>query len=403
MTAPGLRVLSVGNQYPPQHFGGYELVWESAVRHWRAAGHSVRVLASDYRHPAGPVGGAPEGEDVHRDLRWYWRDHAFPRLALRERAALERHNAAVLARHLDEFRPDVVAWWGMGGMSLTLVERIRRAGLPAVGVVGDEWLRWGLRADGWLRPLRSRPWLGRIAERIYGLPGSVVFDGAATWLFNSAAIRASAPRLSNSAVAHPGIDEALFRPAPAQPWRWRLLYLGRLDERKGIHLAVDALRELPPGATLTIQGTGDAEYERRLRTQATEHRLDERVVFSAEPRDRLPAVYAAADVLVFPVQWEEPWGLVPLEAMAVGRPVVASGTGGSREYLRHEENCLVYEPRDSPAALAAAITRLAGDPALRERFRRYGFEAAAHYTERAYNDAIEGALAEAARANGPSA
>ena len=59
----------------------------------------------------------------------------------------------------------------------------------------------------------------------------------------------------------------------------------------------------------------------------------------AKPRAELRDVYAAADVVVFPVQWNEPWGLVPLEAMSVGRPVVASGTGGSAEYLRDGENC----------------------------------------------------------------
>jgi hypothetical protein len=53
---------------------------------------------------------------------------------------------------------------------------------------------------------------------------------------------------------------------------------------------------------------------------------------------------------------------VPLEAMAVGRPVVASGTGGSAEYLRHGENCLVYSPAESPEALAAALRDSAGAP-----------------------------------------
>ncbi len=56
----------------------------------------------------------------------------------------------------------------------------------------------------------------------------------------------------------------------------------------------------------------------------------------------MPAELAAADALLFPVQWEEPWGLVPLEAMASGTPVVATGTGGSGEYLRDGDNCLVY-------------------------------------------------------------
>ena len=387
-----VRVLCVGNIYPPHDMrGGYELTWRSSVLHLRSRGHEVRVLASDHR-AAGVTGELDP--DVHRELRWYWRDHAFPRHGLRERIGLERHNAAALARHLEAFRPDVVAWWGMGGMSLGLVERVRRLGIPAVGIVGDEWMRWGLRADAWLKPLHGRRRLGALAERLTGLPGQVDLDGAATWLFNSERMRektrAAGWSLPRSAVAHPGIDDALFVPSDPLPWRWRLLYLGRLDERKGVHVAVDALAELPPEAVLVLQGSGDERYVERLRARGTG-----RIEFSAVPRERLREVYADADALVFPVQWDEPWGLVPLEAMAVGRPVVATGTGGSGEYLEHESNCLIYEPRDSPAALADAVRRLAADENLRERLRTTGLATAARYTERAYNEAIERALLDA--------
>jgi len=113
----------------------------------------------------------------------------------------------------------------------------------------------------------------------------------------------------------------------------------------------------------------------------------ERVSFAgAVPRAELPALYEAHDAIVFPVVWEEPWGLVPLEAMALGRPVTASGRGGSSEYLRDEENCLLHVPGD-PASLAATVRRLAGDAALRERLLAGGLRAASHYTESRFNEA----------------
>src|SRR3954462_15813456 len=88
---PAVRVLCVGNMYPPHDLrGGYELTWRSSVLHLRANGHEVRVLTTDYRSPAlDPT--AELDADVHRELRWYWRDHAFPRFSPRERLAIERH------------------------------------------------------------------------------------------------------------------------------------------------------------------------------------------------------------------------------------------------------------------------------------------------------------------------
>jgi len=101
---PQVRILTVGNMYPPHHLGGYELMWRSAVLHHRAAGHDVRVLTTDWREPFVDPS-TPEDPDVHRDLRWYWRDHDFPRMSPPARLALERHNRDALQRHLDALQP----------------------------------------------------------------------------------------------------------------------------------------------------------------------------------------------------------------------------------------------------------------------------------------------------------
>jgi glycosyltransferase involved in cell wall biosynthesis len=81
--------------------------------------------------------------------------------------------------------------------------------------------------------------------------------------------------------------------------------------------------------------------------------------------------------------------------MAQGRPVVATGRGGSAEYLRDGENCLLYEAGDA-AALAAAVRRLAGDDALRARLRAGGLETAPRHTEPVLNAAVEAAVLEVA-------
>lgn len=85
----------------------------------------------------------------------------------------------------------------------------------------------------------------------------------------------------------------------------------------------------------------------------------------------LPDAYAELDAVIFPVRWNEPFGLVPLEAMAMGRPVISTLRGGTAEFVRDGENALTFEP-DDVSGLARAIRRLAGDEALRRKLRAEG-------------------------------
>lgn len=379
--------------YPPHHYGGYELVWRSAVQHLRERGHEVRVLTTDTRTEA--TDADPPG--VYRDLRWHLRDAEFQRLGLRDRIAMVRHNHAQLERHLAELKPDVVGWWSMGGLNLTMLETVRRRGLPAVAFIHDDWLDYGLWADPWLNLFGGRRMLAApLGERLLGLPTTVDFDAAATWLFGSERTRQHAAglghRLGRTGVAQLGIDTIFLDPAPPQEWTWRLLYVGRLDPRKGVDTAVEAMAALPSEATLELIGGWDSREEDRLRALANQHGVGKRVYFAGQlGRARIAHAYARADVALFPVRWEEPWGLVPLEAMGKGRPVVATGRGGSAEYLRNGENCVLFEAGD-PAALVAALQRLAADPELRGRLREEGLRTAARFTEPLYNAAVERAL-----------
>lgn len=354
--------------------------------------HPVRVLTTDLRLPG--VDDPGQEPDVYRELRWYWRDHEFPAIGKLERLRLERHNRRVLQRHLGEFRPDAVMWWSMGGMSLSLIEQVRRAGVPAIGYVGDDWMEYGPRVDAWTRAWTRRRRLGRLAGWLSGIPTRVDPGMAATWHFNSertlrAALEAGWS-LERTEIIPSGIDEDVFRPAAEQQWAWRLLYVGRIDPRKGIATAVDALAHLPPEARLRTVGAGDERFTEWLRLRALELNV-ELDLAGPIPRQTLAGEYAASDVVVFPVEWEEPWGLVPLEAMAVGRPVVATGSGGSAEYLRDGVNCLLFAGGDA-RSLSEAVRRLAGDPPLRRRLREKGFTTASRFTERQVNAALERSL-----------
>lgn len=385
-----MRVLTVGNMYPPHHLGGYELVWQSSVVHLRSADHAVRVLTTDFRRDDAPDR-EPE-DDVHRELRWYWREHEFPRLSLPARLRLERHNAAVLERHLSDLRPDVVCWWAMGGMSLSLIERVRRAGRAAAGVACDDWMLYGPEVDAWMRIFAGRPRLAALAERTTGIPARLELGAVGPWLFPSETVRRRALERgldpAQTEVAHQGPDRALFGPAPPHEWRWRLLYVGRIDPRKGIDTAILALTLLPEEATLKVVGAGDERHLAELGGLARARGLGSRVAFTHAPQEQVAAVYAEADAVLFPVRWVEPWGLVPLEAMAVGTPVVATGMGGSGEYLDDGENCLLFDAGRGAEDLAEKVRRLAENPRLRARLREGGFETASRSSLGSFNAAV---------------
>ena len=376
--------------YPPHHFGGYELVWRSAMEHLRSRGHEVSVLTTDLHTTTTE----PDDGDVHRELRWPWRPGGFVPQRASERVASARHNHRTLERHLESFRPDVVSWWSMGGLPLTLIETVRRRGLPAVGFVHDEWLDYGRHVDGWLTLFGGRTRLAApLAERLAGIPATVELGKAAHWVFVSDSTRRRAESLDlgleGTAVAHSGIDPSFLDPAPMQEWAWRLLYVGRLDERKGVRTAVEALARLPEEARLRVAGGWDDREAAHLRKLAARIGVSERVEFDGQlAREQLHEAYGWSDAVVFPVIWEEPWGLVPLEAMARGRPVAATGRGGSAEYLRDGENCVLFEAGDA-TGLAAAVRWLADDPALRERLRAAGLETATRHTNEGFNRAVE--------------
>jgi glycosyltransferase involved in cell wall biosynthesis len=130
-------------------------------------------------------------------------------------------------------------------------------------------------------------------------------------------------------------------------------------------------RELPE-VRLAIVGADYPEgsgVTRALAQQAAELGLTENVIFTGQRRD-VPALMAACDVFALP-SFEEPFGLVYTEAMAMRKPVVALRNGGAPEVVSHGENGLLSPPKDD-AALAANLLVLLRQPELRARFGAHG-------------------------------
>jgi glycogen synthase len=140
-----------------------------------------------------------------------------------------------------------------------------------------------------------------------------------------------------------------------------LLFVGKLEENKGARLLVPAVAAARTGLPLVVLGEGSLAHA--LKFDATAAGVPLLLRGWAEREDVLRAL-ARATALVFPSLWPEPLSRVLLEALALGTPVAAMDTGGTREILAAGEAGLLVA---DAAALADAVGRLAGDAALRGR------------------------------------
>ena len=156
----------------------------------------------------------------------------------------------------------------------------------------------------------------------------------------------------------------------------RVLAVGRLMRRKGLdRLLRAAAAAIGAGAGLQLRFVGSGPDDEYLRGLAGELGIGGAVRFDGfiDQAD-LPAVYAEADAFAFPTL-RDPFGFVLLEAAAAGLPVIASpDAGATQELIEHERNGLVADPGDIDA-MARALVRLAGDPALCERLGRAAHKA----------------------------
>lgn len=181
-----------------------------------------------------------------------------------------------------------------------------------------------------------------------------------------------------------GVDVERFTPeGPCEERRrdrFRIVSLSRLVPRKGIADVIEALADLPE-AELIVAGGGEGPdlvsdpEAQRLSLLARERGVADRVYLRGRvERNEVPALLRSADVVVC-TPWYEPFGIVPLEAMACGVPVVASSVGGLIDTVVDGLTGLHVAPR-SPRQIAAAVRTLIASPQKRAMFGRLGVERA---------------------------
>ena len=165
-----------------------------------------------------------------------------------------------------------------------------------------------------------------------------------------------------------------------------LLFVGKLRYYKGLQYLLEAMRRIE--ARLLVVGAGPMEGE--WQALAEDLGLQDRVIFLGEvPDEELPLYYHACDLFVLPASHRsEAFGVVQIEAMACGKPVICTELGTGTSYINvHGETGLVVPPRD-PKVLVEAINQLLADEGLRKRLGEQGRRRAMEFSKEAMVDRI---------------
>lgn len=331
-------------------------------------GYDIRVLTSDLE-PA-----------LHHFSDVEFRSIAPDRLAKYGYRLFNPDAFRQVRRTCREFQPDVVSFHTMHQVTVAGLAAV--PGVPSVVTVhGPEaftpsLLPWYLPADDYTGRTYDKADLtpaGRLRLGYLRYLAAPSFR----WAFHKVGAFVALSRYMQRVLAADGI-EAIYvpnlvdplapTPLPSNP---TLICAGRLEPFKGFHLAVaampDILREIPD-ARLVIAGEG-VERPRLEKLVADLGLADSVELVGRLPRHELEASIAGSRVFVMPSVWPEAFGKAGVEAMSVGRPVVAADVGGVSEWLKDGVNGLLVPP-SSAKELAAAVVRLLGDDALCQRMAR---------------------------------
>lgn len=357
-------MISLG--YPPNVIGGTELLVQSLARALARQGTSVSVVSlsqngNDWEydedgvrayfiaaHPMGIALLDPKRSPLKKVL---W--HALGEFNI--------WSAGKLAPIIEREKPDIIHTHSLLGLSVSLWQVARARGIPIAHTLHDYQLlcpRGTMFRAG--HPCATQcgqcHWLTARRRRASAIPTAVV--GISEFILQAHRTRGYFPNALQTVIPNginvPANDDTPRNRTPAPPWR--IGFVGRLHPIKGVELLIDALKQLPNGSYVAkIAGTGNPPYEAALKARASGLAVE--FLGWVRPADFYPQI----DVLVVPSLYDEPQGLVLLEAARAGIPVIYSNRGGLAEMGAAFPDFIAFDPARSNA-LSDALRAMMAAP-----------------------------------------
>ena len=369
-----MKILHLNTFDDPIDGGGAEVVLWELMRGLAGAGHD-NVLLSTSNQP-GLKRKERDGFSIWRaGLRnLYWPGNHTPKGAALRAVwhAVDSYNPWMqnhLRQVLRTERPDVVTVHSLSGWSAAAWKTIQSEGIPIVQVLHDHYLlcpkttmfNKGHNCEKQCTSCHLlrlwHPSLSNIVSAVVGVSRYILERHLAFGCFQDVALRRVIHNVRSPDYL--GLDE----PSPRRESRagLRIGFIGQLLPTKGVGILIDAFKAAAlPNAELWIAGSGKPDYAASLHQNAAS--ISVRFLGRVAPRDFYPQV----DIVVVPSLWQEPLGLVVVEALAFGKPVIASRRGGIPEMIKDGENGILFEP-NRPGELRAALGLLAKDSEMLAR------------------------------------
>jgi predicted O-linked N-acetylglucosamine transferase (SPINDLY family) len=351
------KILVVTNLFPPQELGGYgRKIWEFSNGLIKR-GHCLKILTGDANYlQKTPDLGEPDLEPlVERSLllQGEWKHGKTQQLGdlnfLRRTAQANREK--VLAA-VSIFKPDFVLLGNFDFLGVDILRALIAEKIPVLHSLGNQ-------TPGY-HPQES------IESPLYSIAP------ASDWLGKN--LLQQGYKVSKLSTVYPGARvDRFFKQFLPDIRRLRIAFAGLVMPYKGAHVLMGALNILKEsGIEFEADFAGDSTdvgYIQKLKDFAQTNGMASKVRFNGFlDRQGLANLFARCNVLVFPTQVPEAFGISQVEAMASGLIVITSGTGGTQEVIRHGIDGLVFEMGNA-VSLAQSLATLATNKELRDRLQ----------------------------------
>lgn len=321
-----MRILTVTNYYPPYFIGGYEIACKETMDYLKEQGHEVNVLTSDY-HTSDS-----EEDNIHRNMHLI----DYNQTSRIQKKLEEYYNYKTVINAIKTIKPDLVYFWSLRGIGLGVIEAATKQNIPKVFEIGDFWM-YGYMQEGSRLKQKVKSFLPFLNHKSISItPTICVSEWVAQEMKNV--------YKSDKTYVYPNAT-LVPRKKPSNNKNIRFIFAGRIDEEKGLDLAIEALNKfatLHPTCSFSFDIYGNGEERYIDKCKALSEPIASMVNFKGKVQSK-EEIYSNASILLMPTRMREPFGLVLIEAMAHGCAVIATNAYGPAEIIDHGENGLLFE------------------------------------------------------------